>query len=154
MASGGSTSREGRPLGALSPPLVPVRSGPELHPPMDLSLLDVVDEWLADLSVQPLSPKSKKLRDMEVYAKAQNAEFEKLVASANARIVAAESAALKAQAERDLVCGVGASPSLPTPGLSRPDPSSFSFLPPHPPSLPPSTFISSLGPRMGLEAME
>ena len=70
MASGSAIGGKGRPLG-LPSPIAPVQVGPELHPPMDLSLLDMVDEGLADLSVQPLSPKSKKLRDMEVYAKAQ-----------------------------------------------------------------------------------
>ena len=109
------------------------------------------------MSVQPPSAKSKKLRDLEVYVAVQMVEHPRMVAEATRQIKEAEMAALKVQAERDLARGVGAGSSLLPPGPSLPGPSSFSFPSPHHPSPslpPPLSFLSSLGPKMRLEAME
>ena len=55
---------EGRPLGDPTPPLVPLDAAPgssSHHEPLDLGLLDKVDDGVQCLAVTP-SPKLKRLR--------------------------------------------------------------------------------------------
>ena len=66
-----SAAGDGRPLGQMTSPLVPDNVGPEMLPPLDLSLLDEVDGGLAYLSVHPPSPKSKKFRDYKILISAK-----------------------------------------------------------------------------------
>ena len=76
---------EGCPLGDPTPPVVPLDAGPgheAHHEPLDLGLLDEVNEGIQRLAVAPPSPKSKRLRDFKILVNAQNENFRKSVLEA------------------------------------------------------------------------
>ena len=61
-----------------TPPLVPTDVGPgqvaqDRHEPLDLNLLDEVDEGVQRLKVAPLTPKSKRLKELEEMVAEQSA---------------------------------------------------------------------------------
>ena len=97
-------AEEGRPLGDPTPPLVPLDVAPGSvghHEPLDLGLLDEVDDGVQQLAVTPLSPKSKRLRDFEILVAAQAAEYEKTVKEAQSIIDQAKAEAIQVVRERD-----------------------------------------------------
>ena len=88
-----SESYEGWALGDATPTLVPVPADPsgvplgDCHAPLDLGLLDKVDESLADLLVgRTRSPKSRVPRHFKSFVSTQKAEYEKLVSNVNVRL--------------------------------------------------------------------
>ena len=74
-----SATGDGHPPGQLTSPLVPDNVGPDMRLPLDFTLLDMVDEGLAEMSVQSLSPKSKRLRDFVILVAAQKLEQTRLI---------------------------------------------------------------------------
>ena len=98
-----------------TPPLVPVNVAPAVpvdqgapgpsgqgrHDPLDYNLLDEVDEGVQRLNVAPLSPKSKRLKELEVMVERQSAKHRQTVREAQAIIDRANGETRAMQRERD-----------------------------------------------------
>ena len=62
-----------------TPALVPTDAGPghvvqDRHGPLDLTLLDQVDEGVQRLAVAPLTPLSKRIKDLEAMVRGEKRE--------------------------------------------------------------------------------
>ena len=98
------------PLAQGTPPGPPVQvaqgvAGPSgnnnRHEPLDYNLLDEVDEGVQRLNVVPLSPKSRRLQELEEMVARQSAKHRATVREAQAIIDRANGETLAMQRERD-----------------------------------------------------
>ena len=68
-------------------PLVPTDAGPgheaqDRHGPLDLALLDQVDEGVQRLAVAPLTPRAKRIKELEAMVEKQSARHRATVREA------------------------------------------------------------------------
>ena len=104
-----------------TPPLVPTDAGPghvvqDRHGPLDLALLDQVDEGVQRLAVAHLTPRSKRIKDLELMVEEQSAKHRATVREAQDIIDRANEETRALQREKD---GAGWRPQPPAPfGLS------------------------------------
>ena len=103
------------PMWTPPPPMVPVNVAPAVpvdqgapgpsgqgrHDPLDYNLLDEVDEGVQRLNVAPLSPKSKRLQELEEMVERQSAKHRQTVREAQAIIDRANEETRAMQRERD-----------------------------------------------------
>ena len=143
---------DGWPLGEMTSPFEGV--GPR-RTPLDLTLLDDVDKSLANMRVQTLSPKSKRLHDFEVLVAAQKLERARLIEEAKAAIIQANSKAALAQCERDQARAAMPVPAPPGPTQSNSNTLNLFSLghqphqpsPSYPPLPPPNRVLGFCPPR-------
>ena len=145
-----------------TPPLVPTDVGPgqvaqDRHEPLDLNLLDEVDEGVQRLKVAPLTPKSKRLKELEEMVAEQSARHRATVSEAQAIIDRANEETRALRRERD---GARNVPPLQAPLSAMPVPfefGGFNANPPAsrsvPPSLPPPRHPSPFPPPVGFGAV-
>ena len=148
--------------GAPGPPVQAAQdvAGPSgRHEPLDYNLLDEVDEGVRRINVAPLSPKSRRLQELEEMVERQSAKHRATVREAQAIIDRANGETLAMQRERDGALAKAAPQQAPLSALpvpfefggfsSNPPPRSVPApIPPphHPsPSLPPAGFGSIVG---------
>ena len=89
-----------------TPPLVPTDAGPghvvqDRHGPLDLALLDQVDEGVQRLAVAPLTPRSKRIKELEAMVDEQSARHRTTVVEAQAIIDRANGETRALQREKD-----------------------------------------------------
>ena len=104
-----------------TPPLVPTDAGPghvvqDRHGPLDLALLDQVDEGVQRLAVAPLTPRSKRIQELEAMVAEQSARHRATVVEAQEIIDRANGETRALQREKDRA-GWRPQPPAP-PGLS------------------------------------
>ena len=115
-------------------PVVPVAPGPpaqERHDPLDYNLLDEVDEGVQRLNVAPLSPKSKRLQELEKMVEEQSAKHRRTVVEAQAIIDRANEETRAMQRERD---GARSAAPLQAPLSALPVPFEFGGFRSNPPA--------------------
>ena len=103
-----------------TPPLVPTDAGPghvaqDRHGPLDLALLDQVDEGVQRLAVAPLTPRSKRIKDLESMVEEQSAKHRSTVREAQEIIDHANEETRALQREKD---GAGWRPQPPASSAS------------------------------------
>ena len=89
-----------------TPPLVPTDAGPghiaqDRHGPLDLALLDQVDEGVQRLAVAPLTPRTKRIKELEAMVAEQSARHRATVIEAQEIIDRANGETRALQRERD-----------------------------------------------------
>ena len=105
-----------------TPPLVPTDAGPghvvqDRHGPLDLALLDQVDEGVQRLAVAPLTPRSKRIQELEAMVTEQSARHHATVVETQEIIDRANGETRALQREKD---GAGWRPQPPAPLASLP----------------------------------
>ena len=103
-----------------TPPLVPTDAGPghvvhDRHGPLDLALLDQVDEGVQRLAVAPLTPRSKRIQELEAMVEEQSSRHRATVREAQSIIDRANGETRALQREKD---GAGWRPQPPAPSAS------------------------------------
>ena len=142
----------------VAPPanVVPAAPGPqpeERHDPLDYNLLDEVDEGVQRLNVAPLSPKSKRLQDLEKMVEEQSSKYRRTVVEAQAIIDRANEETRAMRRERDGARAAAA--PLQAPLSALPEPFEFGGFRANPPSrsvplpVPPPHHPSPISPPVG-----
>ena len=103
-----------------TPPLVPTDAGPgheaqDRHGPLDLALLNQVDEGVQRLAVAPLTPRSKRIKELEAMVEEQSARHRATVREAQDIIDRANGETRTLQREKD---GAGWQPQPPASSAS------------------------------------